>query len=431
MEENNKIIQRPDVGNSPHSFEKSIFAQPTKCKFCSILIWGQKGYICTDCKYTCHKKCLEYVPNMCNLDKEDFKRFNNPLYNGHKNQKKENGEKIITKEKSYISPIKENLKLLSKKGVGTPFNFSHNTHVDFNFNWSGSKDPKEIFELKEEIGKGAYSSVYRAIHRETNFELAVKVVPTKHDMKIILQKEIEILKKCKNKNILSYYGTVVKDYEVWILADYCAVGSVKDLMKITLETLEEDQISQVCNEVLKGLSYLHSNGIIHLDVKAANILLTLDGIVKLADFGVSEQIQRGSMMITANDFIGSPLYMAPEVILKGLHNNKADIWSLGITLIEFAEGRPPNTDVDNIKKLLEVPNRPSPKLKNPKEWSVSFNDILSKILIKEIEKRPTANELLLHPFVQSAKGSEVLKNIIKVCMSIKTKKNQQSNISNK
>lgn len=303
--------------------------------------------------------------------------------------------------------------------VGKPLNVVHNTHVDLNYAWTGSQDPKEIFVFKEQLGRGAFATVYKAIHRESGFELAIKVVPIKNEMKTALQREIEVLRKCKCPNVLSYYGSVTNEDSVWILMDYCAVGSVKDLMKCTLETLDEPQISQITKEVLTGLCYLHSINILHLDVKTGNILLTAEGKVKLADFGVSEQIQRGSRMITPADFIGSPLFMAPEVIKKTEFNHKADIWSVGITLIEMAEGRPPYHDIKSMKEIIELPARPPPTLQQPRIWSHTFNDFLSKCLVKNPTDRPDTGVLLHHPFVQETEGYEVLAILIRDTLKVR------------
>jgi len=206
---------------------------------------------------------------------------------------------------------------------------------------------------------------------------------------------------------------------MWVLMDCCDVGSVKDLIQRTLETLEEEQIGYLTIETLKGLAYLHHIKVLHLDVKCANILLTKEGAVKLADFGVSQQLQSIEVKVEATDFVGSPLYMAPEVILKTGYNFKADTWSLGITLIEMAEGKPPNTDITNMTALLELPKRPPPKLKNQKMWTPSFNDFLSKCFTKDPAQRPSALDMLVHPFVTDAKGPETMKSIIKACLSLK------------
>jgi len=203
--------------------------------------------------------------------------------------------------------------------------------------------------------------------------------------------------------------------------DYCAVGSIKDLINLTLEPLDEHLIVEVCVGVLNGLAYLHAQKIIHLDIKAANLLVTQDGTVKLGDFGVSAQLRTESSSMRATDLIGSPLYMAPEVIKLEKYNTKADIWSLGITLIELAEGRPPNNDISNIHELLKLPLRPPAKLKNSSSFSPEFNDIIALCLVKDFANRSSAQDLLLHPFIQKTKGSSVLKPIIRNYLELKKK----------
>lgn len=170
-----------------------------------------------------------------------------------------------------------------------------------------------------------------------------------------LEKEIDVLKQCKHPNIVAYYGTKIQSeaQEIWIIMvslyicvltycqDYCGVGSVKDVMKMADECLTEPQIAYVLQCTLKGLCHLHQRGILHLDIKAANsmlfeslkmsndslVLLTDEGDVKLADFGVSETLKTG--FVVATDYVGSPLFMSPEVIRKDKYNDRADIWSLG------------------------------------------------------------------------------------------------------
>ncbi|KAL7722847.1 non-specific serine/threonine protein kinase [Entamoeba marina] len=180
--------------------------------------------------------------------------------------------------------------------------------------------------------------------------------------------------------------------------DMCGVGSVKDLMKKTFENLNEEQLRYICNETLKGLVYLHSIKIIHHDIKAGNILLTTDGKVKLADFGVSQQYKENEDK-KAEDFIGSPLFMSPEVIKKSFYDNKTDIWSLGITVIEMAEGNPPNQHVTNFEQLLQILETKIPTFKNPKIWSKELIDFVSECLTFDFTKRPDAVSLLWQPFI--------------------------------
>jgi len=277
---------------------------------------------------------------------------------------------------------------------------------------------EEAFEFKEKLGQGGYGAVFKVVHKESQFPLAVKVLSVTPTRIKDIEKEIDLLKKCRCPNVLSYYGSISsKLTELWILMDYCAVGSIKDMMKTCCDTLDEDQIAVVTLGVLNGLGYLHSKGIVHLDVKAANILLTEDKQIKIADFGVSQQLQ--TPYGHSNILIGSPLYMAPELILKAPYNFKADIWSLGITLIELAEGRPPNRGLKSMNQLIEIPNMPPPKLSNPKDWSPCFNDFLSKCLIKDPEQRPLVIDLLNHDFIKNAKTTEVLSDIMRTCSNIK------------
>eukprot|EP01133_Synstelium_polycarpum_P004281 gene4281-4998_t len=305
--------------------------------------------------------------------------------------------------------------------VGLPFNLVHKTHVDFELKWTGA-NLEDAFEFKEKLGQGGYGAVFKALHRESGTVLAIKVLSITPARIVDIEKEIDLLKKCRCPNVLSYYGSIGKLAELWILMDYCAVGSVKDMMKTCCDTLDEEQIAAVAADVLSGLGYLHSKGIVHLDVKAANILLTEDGQVKMADFGVSQQLQ--TPYGQSSVLIGSPLYMAPELILKAPFNYKADIWSLGITLIELAEGRPPGRGLKSMNQLVEIPNMPPPKLSNPKDWSPMFNEFIAKCLVKEPEQRSSVGELLSHPFIQNAKTTEVLNNLMKQCMQIREAQNQ-------
>jgi len=217
-----------------------------------------------------------------------------------------------------------------------------------------------------------------------------------------------VLKKCKSPLVVAYYGSFLNNEEVWILMDYCQLGSVKDVIKIVKEPLNERQCGYVLQQVLLGLVYLHKENILHLDIKAANILITGDGDVRLADFGVSEQLRDINHFIDALDYVGSPLFMAPEVIRKERYNNKADIWSLGITIIEMVEGRPPNTDINCIEKLPELANRDPPTFSNPNLWSPPFLNFLSCCLVKDQEQRPLALKLLEHDFMQGKTKDELV-----------------------
>eukprot|EP01121_Diplochlamys_sp_Union-15-3_P003525 TRINITY_DN1342_c0_g1_i4.p1 TRINITY_DN1342_c0_g1~~TRINITY_DN1342_c0_g1_i4.p1 ORF type:complete len:424 (-),score=90.73 TRINITY_DN1342_c0_g1_i4:37-1200(-) len=343
---------------------------------------------------------------------------------GLSNEERESKEKERknSKGKDYAKSVASSES--SRSSVGTPYNVVHKSHVNKEFKWSSSAtDPSALFELESKLGQGACGAVYKAKHRESSFELAIKVVnQSNKTVQQSLEKEIEVLKKCRSPLVVAYYGTALRDESVWILMDYCGVGSVKDVMNECSQTLTEPQTAYVVLNTLKGLQYLHSMNIFHLDVKSANILLTESGLVKLADFGVSEQLQANTKFIAADDFVGSPLFMAPEVITKEGYNSKADIWSLGITVIEMIEGRPPNTDIKSIEQLHKILERPPPTLKNTKKYSDHLNSFLSTCLVKDPKLRDTALDLLLHPFMLKVPGSDSLSNLIEMALKLKAPK---------
>jgi len=224
------------------------------------------------------------------------------------------------------------------------------------------------------------------------------------------------MKTCRSPYIISYYGSYFKDSELWIVMEYCGGGSLSDVMRVLEKTLNEEQISTVVRDALKGLQYLHSVRKIHRDIKAGNILLNNKGEGKLADFGVSGQLS--DTMAKRNTVIGTPFWMAPEVIQEVGYNEKADLWSLGITCLELAEGKPPYSNIHPMRAIFMIPSRPPPKLTEPEKWSKEFNEFVASCLIKDPDHRPTAEELLKHTFVVNAKPASVLVGLIEQANSI-------------
>uniref|UniRef100_A0A6B2LBM3 Protein kinase domain-containing protein n=1 Tax=Arcella intermedia TaxID=1963864 RepID=A0A6B2LBM3_9EUKA len=260
----------------------------------------------------------------------------------------------------------------------------------------------------------------------TNFELAIKIIKQgDKSLQEALDKEIKILKKCRSENVVAYYGSVSRENDTWILMDYCGVGSVKDVMKVVMEALSETQCKYVLHHTLKGLVYMHAQGILHLDVKAANILLTETGVVKLADFGVSQVLKSSEMTKGQDDYVGSPLFMAPEIIKKLGYNSKADIWSLGITIIEMMEIRPPNNDIVNIEMLPQLAERPPPTFKNSTGASPEFRAFLASLFVKDPVTRPSAIDLLTNPLMQNVTGSDCLTSMIYECQSLQMSKRKK------
>ncbi|XP_023603324.1 mitogen-activated protein kinase kinase kinase kinase 3 isoform X13 [Myotis lucifugus] len=217
----------------------------------------------------------------------------------------------------------------------------------------------------------------------------------------VVQQEIIMMKDCKHPNIVAYFGSYLRRDKLWICMEFCGGGSLQDIYHVT-GPLSELQIAYVSRETLQGLYYLHSKGKMHRDIKGANILLTDNGHVKLADFGVSAQIT--ATIAKRKSFIGTPYWMAPEVAAverKGGYNQLCDLWAVGITAIELAELQPPMFDLHPMRALflMTKSNFQPPKLKDKVKWSNSFHHFVKMALTKNPKKRPTAEKLLQHPFV--------------------------------
>ncbi|XP_008587205.1 PREDICTED: serine/threonine-protein kinase 4 isoform X2 [Galeopterus variegatus] len=284
-----------------------------------------------------------------------------------------------------------------------------------------TKQPEEVFDVLEKLGEGSYGSVYKAIHKETGQIVAIKQVPVESDLQEII-KEISIMQQCDSPHVVKYYGSYFKNTDLWIVMEYCGAGSVSDIIRLRNKTLTEDEIATILQSTLKGLEYLHFMRKIHRDIKAGNILLNTEGHAKLADFGVAGQLT--DTMAKRNTVIGTPFWMAPEVIQEIGYNCVADIWSLGITAIEMAEGKPPYADIHPMRAIFMIPTNPPPTFRKPELWSDNFTDFVKQCLVKSPEQRATATQLLQHPFVKSAKGVSILRDLINEAMDVKLKRQE-------
>uniref|UniRef100_A0A6Q2X0D3 non-specific serine/threonine protein kinase n=1 Tax=Esox lucius TaxID=8010 RepID=A0A6Q2X0D3_ESOLU len=277
-----------------------------------------------------------------------------------------------------------------------------------------TKQPEEVFDVLEKLGEGSYGSVFKANYKETGEIVAIKQVPVETDLQEII-KEISIMQQCNSPHVVRYYGSYFKNSDLWIVMEYCGAGSVSDIIRLRNKTLTEDEIATIVQSTLKGLEYLHFMRKIHRDIKAGNILLNAEGQAKLADFGVAGQLT--DTMAKRNTVIGTPFWMAPEVIQEIGYNCVADIWSLGITAIEMAEGKPPYADIHPMRAIFMIPTNPPPTFRNPGMWSEQFQDFVSQCLVKNPENRATATQLL-----QAAKPRAILRALITDAMEIKLKK---------
>ncbi|XP_057569907.1 misshapen-like kinase 1 isoform X1 [Hippopotamus amphibius kiboko] len=247
-------------------------------------------------------------------------------------------------------------------------------------------------------------------HVKTGQLAAIKVMDVTEDEEEEIKQEINMLKKYSHhRNIATYYGAFIKksppgnDDQLWLVMEFCGAGSVTDLVKNTKgNALKEDCIAYICREILRGLAHLHAHKVIHRDIKGQNVLLTENAEVKLVDFGVSAQLDR--TVGRRNTFIGTPYWMAPEVIAcdenpDATYDYRSDIWSLGITAIEMAEGAPPLCDMHPMRALFLIPRNPPPRLKS-KKWSKKFIDFIDTCLIKTYLSRPPTEQLLKFPFIR-------------------------------
>ncbi|XP_050375393.1 serine/threonine-protein kinase 1 isoform X2 [Argentina anserina] len=265
------------------------------------------------------------------------------------------------------------------------------------------EDPTTKYELLNELGKGSYGAVYKARDLKTSEMVAIKVISLSQGEEGYEEicGEIEMLQQCSHPNVVRYLGSYQGEEYLWIVMEYCGGGSVADLMNVTEDALEEYQIAYICREALKGLAYLHSIFKVHRDIKGGNILLTEQGDVKLGDFGVAAQLTR--TMSKRNTFIGTPHWMAPEVIQESRYDGKVDVWALGVSAIEMAEGLPPRSAVHPMRVLFMISLEPAPMLEDKEKWSLVFHDFVAKCLTKEPRLRPTAAEMLKHKFIEKCK----------------------------
>ncbi|CAB1439474.1 unnamed protein product [Pleuronectes platessa] len=273
------------------------------------------------------------------------------------------------------------------------------------------EDPEKLFSDLREIGHGSFGAVYFARDIRTNEVVAIKKMSYNGKQSIEkwqdIIKEVKFLQRIRHPNSIEYKGCYLREHTAWLVMEYC-LGSASDLLEVHKKPLQEVEIAAITHGALQGLAYLHSHNMIHRDVKAGNILLTEPGLVKLADFGSA------SIASPANSFVGTPYWMAPEVILamdEGQYDGKVDVWSLGITCIELAERKPPLFNMNAMSALYHIAQNESPTLMSS-EWTDYFRNFIDSCLQKIPQDRPHSDDMLGHAFLQRERPDSVLMDLI-------------------
>eukprot|EP00009_Paramoeba_aestuarina_P008266 CAMPEP_0201525550 /NCGR_PEP_ID=MMETSP0161_2-20130828/28632_1 /ASSEMBLY_ACC=CAM_ASM_000251 /TAXON_ID=180227 /ORGANISM="Neoparamoeba aestuarina, Strain SoJaBio B1-5/56/2" /LENGTH=517 /DNA_ID=CAMNT_0047925519 /DNA_START=90 /DNA_END=1643 /DNA_ORIENTATION=- len=263
------------------------------------------------------------------------------------------------------------------------------------------EDPLTLFTDMKKIGEGAAGEVFVATQRDTGNRVAIKKMALNGESLKLLITEISIMKSSHHENIVDYMASYISEDQLWVVMEFMGGGCLTEVLEQFPGVLmNEAQIALVCAETLKALCYVHSLHRIHRDIKSDNILLNDSGEVKVADFGYAAQLTQQQQK--RNTVVGTPYWMAPELIRGHDYGVKVDIWSLGIMAMEMAEGEPPYMEFPPLRALFLITTKGIPELKEPNKWSPEFRSFVSMCLNKEVEDRPDGPALLKHPFLQRA-----------------------------
>ncbi|KAI8382923.1 kinase-like domain-containing protein [Blakeslea trispora] len=285
-----------------------------------------------------------------------------------------------------------------------------------------NSDPLQVYANMVKIGQGASGGVFIANQKGSNLPVAIKQMNLeKQPKKELIINEIRVMKESKAKNIVNFIESYLWRGDLWVVMEYMEGGSLTDV--VTCNMMMEGQIAAICKEVLEGLRHLHASGVIHRDIKSDNVLLSMRGDIKLTDFGFCAQLHESQSKRTT--LVGTPYWMAPEVVMRKAYDSKVDIWSLGILAIEMIEGEPPYLNENPLRALYLIANNGTPELQSPETLSNVFKDFLFLCLQVDPAFRPSASELLKHPFLRKADPLYTLVPLIRAAKDTIQQQQQQ------
>lgn len=279
-------------------------------------------------------------------------------------------------------------------------------------------DPKQLFENFVKIGEGSTSVVCIAREKQTGKNVAVKKMDLhKQQRRELLFNEVVTMKNYHHSNIIELYDAYLVNEELWVAMEYLDGGPLTDIIDLYGNDLKEEHIAYFCKSCLKALEYLHSQGVIHRDIKSDSILLSNTGQVKISDFGFCAQVN--FEIPKRRSLVGTPYWMAPEIIARDSYGAEVDIWSFGIMVIELIEKEPPFFIEQPLMAMKKIRDLPPPQLKNPGKISPKLKSFIEACLQKDPLRRSSAFELLQHPFLRLASPPSAIASIVR---TVKEKK---------
>ncbi|XP_053701210.1 serine/threonine-protein kinase PAK 6 isoform X1 [Synchiropus splendidus] len=266
-------------------------------------------------------------------------------------------------------------------------------------------DPRSYLENFVKIGEGSTGVVCIATEKHSGRQVAVKMMDLRRQQRReLLFNEVVIMRDYQHRNVVEMYKSALVEEELWVIMEYLQGGALTNIVSET--RLSEEQIATVCEAVLQALAYLHSQGVIHRDIKSDSILLTLDGRVKLSDFGFCAQISKD--IPKRKSLVGTPYWMAPEVISKSPYGTEVDVWSMGIMVVEMVDGEPPYFSETPVAAMKRLRDEPAPTVRNTSQISPVLKDFLDRMLTREPLERASATDLLEHPFLLQSGSPQCL-----------------------